>query len=146
VLNPQAILVVDDDDLLAGMVAELLTREGYRVWTARNGLQGYASYYQHEAQTVLTDIEMPQLNGFEMMRCIRAINASARTIYMSGAPEQYRRILEKEAQRFGAGVLRKPFAGTDLLKLISSSAEKMKPASPRSPDQKKACLEIGGIT
>ena len=141
-LSPQAILVVDDDDLLAGMVAELLTREGYRVWTARNGLQGYASYYQHQAQTVLTDIEMPQLDGFEMMRCIRAINASARTIYMSGAPEQYRRTLEKEAQRFGAAVLRKPFAGMDLLKLISSSAEKMKPASPRSPDQKKLVWKL----
>jgi DNA-binding response OmpR family regulator len=140
-LSQQTILVVDDDELLARMVAELLRVEGYEVWTARDGLQGYSSYYQHEAQTVVTDIDMPELGGFEMMRCIRAINPCARAIYMSGAPEQYRRTLVTEAQDFGAGVLRKPFEGIELLKLIPSLArEKIKPGSYEhewSPDQKK---------
>jgi CheY-like chemotaxis protein len=141
VLSPQTILVVDDDELLARMVAELLRGEGYHVWTARDGLQGYSSYYQHQAQTVVTDIDMPELDGFEMMRCIRAINPCARAIYMSGAPEQYRRTLVTEAQDFGAGVLRKPFEGIELLKLIPSFAsEKIKPGSYKYewlPDQKK---------
>jgi CheY-like chemotaxis protein len=141
VLSQQTILVVDDDELLARMVAELLRVEGYEVWTARDGLQGYSSYYQHEAQTVVTDIDMPELDGFEMMRCIRAINPCARAIYMSGAPEQYRRTLVTEAQDFGAGVLRKPFEGIELLKLIPSFAsDKIKPGSSKYEwlaDQKK---------
>jgi CheY-like chemotaxis protein len=141
VLSQQTILVVDDDESLARMVAELLQVEGYEVWTAHDGLQGYSSYYQHEAQTVVTDIDMPELDGFEMMRCIRAINPCARAIYMSGAPEQYRRTLVTEAQDFGAGVLRKPFEGIELLKLIPSFAsEKIKPGSYKYewlPDQKK---------
>ncbi len=140
-MSQQTILVVDDDELLARMVAELLRVEGYEVWTARDGLQGYSSYYQHEAQTVVTDIDMPELDGFEMMRCIRAINPCARAIYMSGAPEQYRRTLLTEAQDFGAGVLRKPFEAIELLKLIPSFAsEKIKPGSYKYkwlPDQKK---------
>ena len=140
-LSQQTILVVDDDESLARMVAELLRVEGYEVWTAHDGLQGYSSYYQHEAQTVVTDIDMPELDGFEMMRCIRAINPCARAIYMSGAPEQYRRTLVTEAQDFGAGVLRKPFEGIELLKLIPSFAsEKIKPGSYKYewlPDQKK---------
>jgi CheY-like chemotaxis protein len=119
VLSPQTILVVDDDELLARMVAELLRRDGYQVWTAHDGLQGYSSYYQHQAQTVVTDIDMPELDGFEMMRCIRAINSAARVIYMSGAPEQYRRTLLTEAQIFGTAVLRKPFEGIELLQLDS---------------------------
>jgi CheY-like chemotaxis protein len=141
VLSQQTILVVDDDESLARMVAELLLVEGYEVWTAHDGLQGYSSYYQHAAQTVVTDIDMPELDGFEMMRCIRAINPCARAIYMSGAPEQYRRTLVTEAQDFGAGVLRKPFEGIELLKLIPSFAsEKIKPGSYKYewlPDQKK---------
>jgi CheY-like chemotaxis protein len=132
---------VDDDQLLARMVTELLRGEGYQVWTAGDGLQGYSSYYQHQAETVVTDIDMPELDGFEMMRCIRAINPCVRAIYMSGAPEQYRRTLVTEAQDFGAGVLRKPFEGIELLKLIPSFAsEKMILGSDRyewSPDQKK---------
>jgi len=141
VFSPETILVVDDDELLARMVAELLRVEGYEVWTARDGLQGYSSYYQHQAQTVVTDIDMPELDGFEMMRCIRAINPCARAIYMSGVPEQYRRTLVTEAQNFGAAVLRKPFKGGDLFKLIESLAgDKTKPESYRyewSSDQKR---------
>jgi CheY-like chemotaxis protein len=145
VLNPQTILVVDDDELLARMVTELLRGEGYQVWTAGDGLQGYSSYYQHQAETVVTDIDMPELDGFEMMRFIRAINRSARAIYMTGAPEQYRRTLVTESHRFGAAVLRKPFEAIELLKLIPSFAtEKTKPGSDRyesSPGQKKFVLK-----
>lgn len=120
--NPQTILLVDDDELLTLLVAELLRQEGYQVWTARNGLDGYLSYYQYQTAIVVTDIDMPELDGFEMMRYIRAINRSVNTIYMSGAAEQYRQSLLAEAQNFGATVLRKPFAAIHLLKLIRFSS------------------------
>ena len=119
------------------MVGELLRGEGYQVWTARDGLQGYSSYYKHQAETVVTDIDMPELDGFEMMRCIRAINARARAIYMSGAPEQYRRTLVSEAQNFGATVLRKPFEEMELLKIIQSLTRSGSENFEWSPDQKK---------
>jgi CheY-like chemotaxis protein len=138
VLSPQSILVVDDDELLAQMVSELLQGEGFQVATARNGLQGYSSYYAHQAETILTDIDMPELDGFEMMRCIRILNQRVKAIYMSGAPEQYRRTLVSEAQNFGVTVLRKPFEEAELLKLVQS-LEKANPHSHKyewSHDQK----------
>jgi CheY-like chemotaxis protein len=113
------------------MMGELLQGEGYQVWTANDGLQAYSSYSQHQAKTIVTDIDMPELDGFELMRCIRAINPRARAIYMSGAPEHYHRTLVSEAQDFGAAVLRKPFSEIELLKLIQSIAgEKVKSGSP----------------
>jgi CheY-like chemotaxis protein len=131
VLDPQTILVVDDDELLLRMMGEWLRGEGYQVWTAHDGLQAYSSYSQHQAKTIVTDIDMPELGGFEMMRCIRAINPRARAIYMSGAPEHYHPALVSETQNFGATVLRKPFGEIELLKLIQSIAgEKVKPGSP----------------
>ena len=132
VLNPRTILVVDDDEFLARLMGELLRGKGYQVWTARDGLQGYSSYYQHQARTIVTDINMPELDGFEMMRCIRVINPRARAIYMSGAPEQYRRTLVSEAQNFGATVLRKPFKEVELLNLIAGERTKLE-----SPNHKK---------
>ena len=80
---------------------------------------------------VVTDIEMPQLDGFDMMRCIRTINPSVKTIYMSGAPTQYRRSLTAEAQKFGAAVLRKPFVGMELLNFLLSASEKVSPMPAR---------------
>jgi CheY-like chemotaxis protein len=120
VWNSQAILVADDDEGLLLMVSDLLRNKGYQVWTARDGLQGCSCYRRHRAQTILSDIDMPELDGFEMMRCIRAINPSARAIYMSGAPERYRSTLVMEAQNFGAAILRKPFKEMDLLNMVSS--------------------------
>ena len=137
VLNPQSILVVDDDELLARMVGELLQGEGFQVATARNGLQGYSSYYAHQAETILTDIDMPELDGFEMMRCIRILNPRVKAIYMSGAPEQYRRTLVSEAQNFGATVLRKPFGEMELLKIIQSLTRPGSENFEWSPDQRK---------
>lgn len=137
VLNPQTILVVDDDELLARMVGESLRGEGYQVSTARDGLQGYSNYYKHQAETVVTDIDMPQLDGFEMMRSIRAINPRARAIYMSGAPEQYRRTLVSEAQNFGTTVLRKPFGEMELLKIIQSLKRSSSENFEWSRDQKR---------
>ena len=125
VWSKQGILVVDDDKFLALMVAELLETKGYRVWTACDGLEGCSIYYQHqEIQTVLTDIDMPELDGFRMMHCIRDINPSAKVIYMSGAPERYRRALVAEARNFGASTLRKPFEDTELLTLVSVLQDK----------------------
>jgi UDP-3-O-[3-hydroxymyristoyl] N-acetylglucosamine deacetylase len=142
VSSPQTILIVDDDELLSGMLAELLREEGYQVSTAHNGLHGYSTYPKHQAEIVLADIEMPGLDGFEMMRCIRDINPSVRTIYMSGAPGQHRRALITELQKFGAPALRKPFDALDLLKLLSPGAsEKAAPDSPtygRSGEQRKS--------
>lgn len=119
VLYPQTILVVDDDELVAKIVSELLRVEGYQVWMARDGLHGYSGYYQHQADTIVTDIDMPELDGFEMMRCIRTLNPGAKAIYMSGAPEQYRRTLVSEARNFGAAILRKPFEEIELLTFVS---------------------------
>ena len=137
VLNPQTILVVDDDELLARMVGEWLRGEGYQVWTARDGVQGYSSYYKYQAEMVVTDIDMPELDGFEMMRCIRTINPRAKAIYMSGAPEQYRRTLVSEAQNFGTPVLRKPFGEMELLKIIQSLTRSGSENFEWSPDQRK---------
>ena len=137
VLNPQTILVVDDDELLARMVGEWLRGEGYQVWTARDGVQGYSSYYKYQAEMVVTDIDMPELDGFEMMRCIRTINPRAKAIYMSGAPEQYRRTLVSEAQNFGATVLRKPFGEMELLKIIQSLTRSGSENFEWSSDQRK---------
>jgi len=125
VLNPNTVLVVEDNELLSSIIAALLQGEGYQLCIARNDLEGYLSYKSHQSDTVVTDIEMPELDGFEMMRCIRTVNPSVNTIYISGATGQYRQALVAEAQKFGAGFLRKPFAGKDLLKLISLSSKAM---------------------
>jgi len=117
--KPQSVLVVDDNESLNRVITELLRAKGFEVWNAYNGVQGYTCYLGHATQFVVTDIQMPELNGIEMMRCIRAINPAVKTIYASGAGEQFRTALAMEEQDFGAIFLNKPFSGKDLIRVMS---------------------------
>lgn len=114
-INPRSALVVDDNEELAMLVAIMLRRKGFEVRIASNGLHGYASYFREPTDLVVTDIQMPELDGVEMMRCIRAINPNVRAVYMSGARSRYQSELEQEQREFAAKVLDKPFSCDALL-------------------------------
>ena len=102
-------------------MAELLNARGYEVWTSDNGLRGYTSYLAHPTELVVTDVQMPELTGIEMMRCIRAINPAVKTIYVTGDVERFRDALEMEEQGFAAISLEKPFTSQGLVSLIADA-------------------------
>lgn len=108
-------LVVDDIELSAMFVALVLRGEGFEVRTATNGLHGYSSYFREPTDWVVTDIQMPELDGVEMMRWIRSINPNVRTVYMSAATIEHQAALDRERQEFDAKVLAKPFSRDALL-------------------------------
>jgi len=113
--NPPTALVVDDNEELARMVATMLRFAGFEVRTASNGLHGYSSYFRDPTDVVVTDIQMPELDGVEMMRCIRALNPKVRVVYMSGAASKFRQALDHEREEFSARVIDKPFSPALLL-------------------------------
>jgi CheY-like chemotaxis protein len=117
--TPYRVLVVDDDENLGRIVTETLMAAGYEVQTADDGLHGFRMYLEQQPEVVLTDIQMPELDGLEMMNCIRAVNPSVKTIYISGAVNQYREALTREGKEHGAIVLHKPFSRTDLLESMN---------------------------
>jgi CheY-like chemotaxis protein len=117
--TPYRVLVVDDDENLGQIMAETLIAAGYEVQTADDGLHGYLRYLEQQPEIVLTDIQMPELDGLEMMRCIRAINPNVKAIYISAAISRYREALLSEGKEYGALVLNKPFSRNDLLDLMN---------------------------
>jgi len=66
------ILTVDDDDNALQMLNLLLTEAGYEVVSARNGREAMAILRTGDCQLVVTDWEMPVMNGLELCRAIRA--------------------------------------------------------------------------
>jgi CheY-like chemotaxis protein len=81
--TPQ-ILIVDDNR--QGLIARkaLLEEQGYKIWTATGGEEALELFSEEQFDVVVTDYKMPRMNGGELIRRIRAIQAEARIILVSG--------------------------------------------------------------
>ncbi len=73
VIGPQIakVLIVDDNPDLRTYLSSILRTRGYRVWTARNGAEGFESAIQHHPQVIITDLMMPKVSGLDLIRMIR---------------------------------------------------------------------------
>ena len=65
------ILVVDDDRVLADVIAFTLRREGFEVIQAYDGESGYQRWQNEQPSLVILDVNMPRMDGFEVCRRIR---------------------------------------------------------------------------
>ncbi|MDM0105176.1 Hpt domain-containing protein [Variovorax sp. J22R24] len=114
------VLVVDDSITVRRVTQRLLQREGYRVALAADGLQALERLQQERPAVVLSDIEMPRMDGFDLARNIRADETLADLpIIMITS-----RIAEKHhdhARALGVNhYLGKPYSEEELLRLVRS--------------------------
>ena len=69
--HPLTILVIEDHPDQRDLLAIVLQREGYRVVTARNGVEAIEKLQKEDVQIALSDIMMPKMDGFELIKNIR---------------------------------------------------------------------------
>ncbi len=111
-------MVVDDNQGLAHLLKIMLESETREVRLALDGKDGYLTYLLFKPDIVITDIQMPEINGMELMKIIRMHNPGVRTIYISGDMNRFRPILEEEVTRYDVRLLQKPFSKSELMKLL----------------------------
>jgi two-component system response regulator PilR (NtrC family) len=68
------ILVVDDEDIIRDSLSFVLKDEGYDVSQAKNGREAYESVTKENYDVVITDIEMPEMNGMELLEKISEVS------------------------------------------------------------------------
>ncbi|MGY3149417.1 two-component system chemotaxis sensor kinase CheA [Bradyrhizobium sp. USDA 3397] len=78
-LHSQSVLLVDDSAFFRNMLAPVLKAAGYRVRTAPTAQEGLAALRAQNFDVILTDIEMPDMNGFEFAEVVRSDNNLAAT-------------------------------------------------------------------
>ncbi|MDB5967240.1 MAG: twitching motility protein, partial [Polaromonas sp.] len=112
------ILVVDDSITVRRVTQRLLLREGYRVAMAADGLQALERLQEERPAVVLSDIEMPRMDGFDLARNIRAdARLSKLPIVMitSRIAEKHR----EHARELGVDhYLGKPYSEEELMSLV----------------------------
>lgn len=112
--SPRAhILVVDDDAGVRNVCATLLHALGYGAATASSGTHAIATLSADDSpvELVLLDLDMPEMDGGEVLRMLKHEHPALRVLMMSGRP---RGDLSQYLERGASGVLRKPFGMRDL--------------------------------
>jgi chemosensory pili system protein ChpA (sensor histidine kinase/response regulator) len=112
------ILVVDDSITVRRVTQRLLQREGYRVAMAADGLQALERLQEERPAVVLSDIEMPRMDGFDLARNIRGdvrLNNLPIIMITSRIAEKHR----EHAKELGVDhYLGKPFSEEELMSLV----------------------------
>ncbi|MBR6378473.1 MAG: response regulator [Fibrobacter sp.] len=78
------VLIIDDDTQFNLMLKSALEIKGYEVETAANGKEGKALYQNKKFDVIITDIIMPDVDGYEVILDLRRMGMSDRTIAVSG--------------------------------------------------------------
>ena len=78
------VLIIDDDTQFSLMLKSALEIKGYEVETAANGKEGKALYQNKKFDVIITDIIMPDVDGYEVILDLRRMGMSDRTIAVSG--------------------------------------------------------------
>lgn len=106
------VLVVDDEPMAVNLLARFLSRCGYRVSTAGDGLEALTVCSRDAPDLVLTDLRMPRMDGLELIRKLRTDRAPVHIIAMTGNT-----FMGGDSDALNAGaemVMRKPLKLSDL--------------------------------
>lgn len=125
------ILVIEDEEPVRTLLSEILQRAGHQVTATATGKEALAYFQQHTFDLVLTDLGLPEMNGWEVARQIRQSDATLPIIMVTGWGLQ---VLEQDQEKIQAlqieRVITKPFDIAGLLHAVQEALTKATSSSP----------------
>jgi two-component system, OmpR family, KDP operon response regulator KdpE len=122
------ILLVDDDPDFRTILKKSLTAKGYEVITAGDGVRGLQAVMDLPLDLILLDLHMPHRDGLETLRLIRAVQAQAKIMILTGYVSEAEQV---EARKWGVSdVMLKPIT---MKLLIDTIGERL--AAPHGDHQ-----------
>jgi CheY-like chemotaxis protein len=108
------VMLVEDDEMMRKMAATMLTRLGFTVLAAKDGVEAVELFQQHqdEIRCVLCDLTMPRMGGSETLAAVRAIRTGIPVVLASGYDEA--RVMAGDHPERPQAFLGKPYEFEDL--------------------------------
>lgn len=126
--RPSLVVVVDDDPVQADQIASFLRMRGIATETAGNGIEGLALVARIAPRVVITDIDMPGMDGVAFARELRTLSHPPRVIMISGEAEK---VAEANRAQLGVfAVVDKPIPLRALEAFVRQSIMAASPAVP----------------
>ena len=112
------ILIAEDEIVMRSMLVDFLSDYGYDVLEAENGSMAWDLWNKNKCNLLVTDINMPVLNGIDLLKKIKMVDKNFPVIVVTGVTTEN---AKNEAITFGADAfLAKPFKIKDLLEKINA--------------------------
>ena len=127
-MSPRILLLEDEPDLLRALTLRFAAA-GFRCTAARNGAEGLAKIQEDTPDVIVTDLIMPEMDGYELVRQLKANTrtASIPVIVLTAIPQHGLDARVKDLQM--THILHKPFEFRELLTM----ARELLTASPGGP-------------
>jgi two-component system, cell cycle sensor histidine kinase and response regulator CckA len=108
-LEAETVLLVEDDDVIRGLVREILRAIGYTVLEARHGGEALLLSEQHKGpiHLMVSDMEMPLITGRDLAKRLAPLRPEMRVLYMSGSAADT--LFRNGVLEVGSEFLQKPF-------------------------------------
>lgn len=120
------VLLVDDDPSLREVARYALDRAGFEVIEAEDGRQALERFGRHAIDLVVLDVLMPELDGLEVCRRIRA-TSQVPVVFLSSRGEEVDKVLGLELG--GDDYLAKPFSPRELVSRVKAVLRRTRPAA-----------------
>ena len=112
------ILVADDEEMMRELLEDVLHIDGYTVATAKDGEEALERLQELGPLLLISDVKMPRMNGFELLRRVKERFPKVRVIMMTGYADDF---TVKDAMRLKADeYIIKPFTNHDLSCVVKS--------------------------
>ncbi len=113
------ILIVDDDIAVRESLAAAMEAFGFRANTAANGFEGLQSVAAEVPAAIVTDLHMPEMDGFELLSALRGAQSSIPVIVISGGMTRGFDFLGAARRMGAAAVFEKPFPVREMIDTIN---------------------------
>lgn len=116
------ILAVDDTRALLNLLVDCLKRGGHEVVTARDGAEALEKLREHKPDLVITDLNMPRMNGLEFIEAARKEPAGRAVPMLLLTTETAQELKDRAREVKATGWLTKPFDPDQILGLVDRLA------------------------
>ena len=126
------ILIADDDPLTLEALTACIEEEGFQTLGAADGRQAIELWREHRPQLLCLDIMMPEIDGFEVCRRVRATDPAVPILFLSAKNEEIDVVVG-----LGLGAddfIRKPFTRAEVIARIRAALRRARPAG--APDRR----------
>jgi CheY-like chemotaxis protein len=115
------ILITDDEEIIRDTLNTILTKAGHTTELALDGAEALAKIKETIYDIALLDIDMPKLDGYEVLKQIRALYPLLPVIFITGSGES-KKVAQSIAQYHLNAFIEKPFTPETVLDVINKSS------------------------